>query len=120
MSRLSRTAVGLGLLIQAALYAPAASADDAPAEELAHFSLEQLSELEVTSVSKAAEPLRAAPASIYVITHDEILRSGATSIVEALRLAPNLQVSQYNGTYSSPARAGLPARRKRRISPTSC
>ena len=102
-----RTAVGLGLLIQAALYAPAALADDAPAEELAQFSLEQLSELEVTSVSKSAEPLRAAPASIYVITQDEILRSGATSIVEALRLAPNLLVSQYNGTYYVAGSRGL-------------
>ena len=48
-------AVGLGLLIQAALAAPVASADEQPsAEALAQFSLEQLSQLEVTSVSKTA------------------------------------------------------------------
>ena len=107
MSR-RHVAVGLGLLIQAALAAPVASADEQPsAEALAQFSLEQLSQLEVTSVSKTAEPLGVAPASIYVITHDEILRSGATSIVEALRLAPNLQVSQYNGTYYVAGARGL-------------
>ena len=100
-------AVGLGVLMQAALLGKSAEAEQPSAETLAEFSLEQLSQLEVTSVSKAAEPLRAAPASIYVITHDEILRSGATSIVEALRLAPNLQVSQYNGTYYVAGARGL-------------
>ena len=103
-----RAVVGLGLLLQATLAGPAARADEPhSAEALAQFSLEQLSQLEVTSVSKSAEPLRAAPASIYVITHDEILRSGATSIVEALRLAPNLQVSQYNGNYYVAGARGL-------------
>jgi iron complex outermembrane receptor protein len=102
-----RAAAGLGLLIQAALCGPTASGDEARAEALAQLSLEQLSQLEVTSVSKAAEPLSAAPASIYVITQDEILRAGATSLVEALRLAPNLQVSQYNGTYYVAGARGL-------------
>ena len=63
-------------------------------EDLTHMSLEDLSSVEVTSVSKSAEPLRRAPAAIYVITHAEILRSGATTIPEALRLAPNLRVTQ--------------------------
>ncbi len=67
-------------------------------EALADLSLEQLGNLEVTSVSKSAEALRGAPSSIYVITHDEILRSGATSIPEALRLAPNLQITQYSSS----------------------
>ena len=35
-----------------------------------------------------------APAAIYVITHDQIARSGAQSLPEILRLAPNLQVTQ--------------------------
>ena len=61
---------------------------------LARMSLAQLSNLEVTSVSKAPQPLSTAPAAIYVITHQQIMRSGATSLPEALRLAPNLQVTQ--------------------------
>jgi iron complex outermembrane receptor protein len=67
-------------------------------ERLADLSLQELSDVEVTSVSKSAELLRLAPASIYVITQDEIARSGVTSIAEALRLAPNLQVSQYTAS----------------------
>ena len=66
--------------------------------DLTALSLEELSNLEVTSVSKSAELLRLAPASIYVITHDDILRSGVTSVSEALRLAPNLQVTQYTAS----------------------
>lgn len=68
------------------------------AERLADLSLQQLSDVEVTSVSKSSELLRLAPASIYVITQDEIARAGVTSIAEALRLAPNLQISQYSSS----------------------
>jgi iron complex outermembrane recepter protein len=60
------------------------------------MSLEELSNIEVTSVSKAAQSLSSSPASIYVITREEILHSGVLSIPEALRLAPNLQVAQIN------------------------
>jgi iron complex outermembrane receptor protein len=65
-----------------------------PVRELSRMSLEQLANVEVTSVSKAAQSLSTAPASIYVITHEEIQRSGALSLPEALRLAPNLQIAQ--------------------------
>src|SRR5690349_21560759 len=58
------------------------------------MSLEELANVEVTSVSKAPQNLSTAPASIYVITGEEIAHSGVTSIPEALRLAPNLQVTQ--------------------------
>jgi iron complex outermembrane receptor protein len=62
--------------------------------ELGQLSIEQLSDLQVTSVAKRAEPLGQAPAAIYVITHEEIERSGALTVPEMLRLAPNLQVFQ--------------------------
>jgi iron complex outermembrane receptor protein len=76
-----------------------------PLTELARMSLEQLSRVEVTSVSKAAQPLSSAAASIYVITREEILRSGVLSVPEALRLAPNLQISQLTSSeYSNGAR----------------
>ncbi len=65
-----------------------------PSEDLTRLSLQDLANLEVTSVSKSAEGLQRASASIYVITHEDILRSGATSLMEALRLAPNLLVTQ--------------------------
>ena len=63
-------------------------------EQLKDFSLEDLANLTVTSVSKRSEPLGEAPSAIYVITHDDIARSGAKTVPEILRLAPNLQVYQ--------------------------
>jgi iron complex outermembrane receptor protein len=72
---------------------------------LADLSIEELGNIQVTSVSKHAERLSDAPASIYVITAEEIRRSGATRLPEALRLAPNLQVAQANAnTYAISAR----------------
>src|SRR5438876_9197072 len=61
---------------------------------LSHLSIEELAEIEVSSVSKRPERLADAPAAVYVITRDEIRRSGVTSLPEALRLAPNLQVAR--------------------------
>lgn len=69
-----------------------------PSEALGGMSLEELANVQVTSVSKSVEPLRTAPAAIYVISHDDIRRSGATSIPEALRLAPNLEVTQMSAS----------------------
>lgn len=65
-----------------------------PSGGLEDLSLEQLTEVRVTSVSRREERLASAPASIYVITADDIRRSGATNIVDALRLAPNLFVGR--------------------------
>jgi len=64
------------------------------AEALRGMSIEDLTKIEITSVSKQAEPLSDAPAAVYVITRDEVIRSGATTIPEMLRLAPNLEVAQ--------------------------
>ena len=63
-------------------------------EDLKGLSIDDLANLQVTSVSKHSEALSDAPAAIYVITREEILRSGAQTIPEMLRLAPNLQVYQ--------------------------
>jgi iron complex outermembrane recepter protein len=77
----------------------------AQVQELSRMSLQELANVEVTSVSKAAQSLSTAPAAIYVITRDEIMRSGVTSIPEALRLAPNIQVFQLSaGGYAITAR----------------
>ena len=63
-------------------------------QDLSRLSLEDLGKIVVTSVAKSPEPLADAPAAVYVITHDLIMRSGATSLPEILRLAPNLEVFQ--------------------------
>ncbi|HEU6448614.1 MAG TPA: TonB-dependent receptor [Verrucomicrobiae bacterium] len=62
------------------------------------MSLEQLMDLDVTSVSREPEAYGKAPAAIQVITGDEIHRSGASSIPEALRLADNLNVAQLSSS----------------------
>ena len=58
------------------------------------LSVDQLMDLEVTSVSKSPEKLSEAASAIQVVTADDIARSGATSIPEALQLATNLEVAQ--------------------------
>jgi iron complex outermembrane receptor protein len=83
----------LGLALLAGLLG-AGAARAQSVEELQQLSVSELANLDVSSVSKAAQPLSEAPASIYVITHDDIIRSGATTLPEMLRLAPNLFVAQ--------------------------
>jgi iron complex outermembrane receptor protein len=61
-------------------------------QQLREMSIDDLAEVSVTSVSKSAQPLGEAAAAVYVIDHEDILRSGAATLPEMLRLAPNLQV----------------------------
>lgn len=65
--------------------------------ELKGLSLEQLTAIEVTSVSRRNEKLVEAAAAVEVLTGDRILRAGAHSLPDALRLATGLQVSQLDG-----------------------
>jgi iron complex outermembrane receptor protein len=65
-------------------------------QDLTRLSLEELSMVEVISVSRRPEALAGAAAAIYVISADDIRRSGVTSLPEALRLAPNLNVQRVN------------------------
>ena len=75
----------------------AESTDPMPeVKSLNKMSLEELMDVEVTSVSRHPEKLSQAASAIQVITQDEIRRSGASSIPEALRLADNLDVAQKN------------------------
>ena len=61
---------------------------------LKQLSFEDLFQTEITTLSKRSERLVDAPSAIQVISSEEIRRSGASSLAEALRLAPNLQVAQ--------------------------
>jgi len=58
------------------------------------MSLEELMNVEVTSVSKRPERLSDTAASVYVLTNEDIRRSGAATIPDALRLVPGLHVGQ--------------------------
>ncbi len=87
-----------GGVLAVALTAQARPGRAQTVEELRNLSVEQLGEIQVTSVAKSPQSLSDAPAAIYVISHDDIIRSGATTIPEMLRLAPNLEVAQLNAT----------------------
>ena len=65
-----------------------------PPSELKMMRIDQLMDIDVTSVSKHAERLWDSASAIQVITGDDINQSGATSIPEALRIATNLEVAQ--------------------------
>jgi iron complex outermembrane recepter protein len=71
-----------------------ASSGAGASEHLADLSLEQLARIEVTSVGRRVQRLSEVAASVYVISREEIRRSGAGSLPELLRLAPNLQVAR--------------------------
>src|SRR5258708_10004315 len=66
--------------------AQATQTNQNPPENLKQLSLQQLSNLEVTTVSKEPEEVQRTAAAIYVLTQEDIRRSGATSIPEVLRL----------------------------------
>jgi iron complex outermembrane receptor protein len=65
-----------------------------PPSALKKLSVEELMDIEVTSVSKRPERLSETASAIQVITQEDIHRSGATRLPEALRLASNLEVAQ--------------------------
>ena len=69
----------------------------APTDDLTNLSVDDLFRLEVTSVGKKAQELSKAPAAVYVLTADDIRRSGATSIPEALEWVPGLTVLRVGG-----------------------
>lgn len=75
-----------------ALLCTGAAAASSP--EYADLSLEQLSDVTVSSVSRRVERLDAVPAAVFVIQAEDIRRSGATSLPEAMRLAPQLIVAR--------------------------
>ncbi|GGB91396.1 hypothetical protein GCM10011352_16810 [Marinobacterium zhoushanense] len=105
VARYVRTLWPPTLLVAVTLSSLAQSATTAPEISLADLSLEELSDIQVTSVSRDGEKLSDAAASIFVISAEDIRRSGARSLPEVLRLAPNLQVAQRDAqTYVISAR----------------
>jgi iron complex outermembrane recepter protein len=104
------------LLMASFAGAPAqASADDAGdavalpklAADLTNLAFDDLLEVEVMSVSKRAERAGSAAAALFVLTGEEIHRSGARTIPEALRLVPGLEVARSGTGYAVSARGFL-------------
>jgi iron complex outermembrane receptor protein len=92
----------LGFVLSSAAVAslPASSSelDDAHADGLADLSIEELMNESVTSVSKKSQKFGDAAAAIAVLSNDDLRRSGATSVAEALRMVPGLQVAALNSS----------------------
>src|ERR1035441_6447541 len=70
-----------------------------PATDLENLTLEELVNVQVTSVSKKETDLFASPAAISVITQDDIRRNGFTSIPEALRMVPGMDVARISASH---------------------
>ena len=67
-------------------------------EKLARSSLEDLMEIKVTTVLGAPQSRIATPAAVYVISSEDLRRSGARTIVDALRMVPGMYVGRVNSS----------------------
>ncbi|HKI81473.1 MAG TPA: TonB-dependent receptor plug domain-containing protein, partial [Pseudodesulfovibrio sp.] len=74
------------------LFSPVARGGD----NLSDLGLEELMQVEVASATRRAEPLSRIPAAVTVLTEEDIFRSGATNVPEALQLVPGVHVAQMN------------------------
>jgi iron complex outermembrane receptor protein len=92
-----RRSAPLVVSILVALAAPLHASSLNGARDLADASLEDLMNIEVTTVSKKEQKLSQTPAAIFVITQEDIRRSGMTSVPDLLRMVPGLQVAQIQG-----------------------
>jgi iron complex outermembrane recepter protein len=83
---------------QAGTSKPGPIAREGAQKDLTKVSIEDLMDVEVTSASKKEQKLSRVAAAIFVITTEDIRRSGATSIEDALRIVPGLDVAEINGS----------------------
>lgn len=86
----------LSLVLVALLLVPSsfAAPQQSDIPDVTAMSMEDLMNMQVTSVSKRSQKLADAAAAVFVITQDDIRRSGATNIPEALRMVPGIQVAR--------------------------
>ena len=92
-----------------------ALATQQPPVDLKALTLEQLSSIEVTTPSKQPQSAMRAPVAIFVITGEDIRRSGATSIPEALRGAPGVEVARIDSNKWSIGIRGFGSRLSRSV-----
>src|SRR3989475_6844893 len=97
-SMLARVRWRRALVFNVFLVSAAAGAQPMRVADIGDLSIEELGNIQITSVSRHAERLSDAPAAIFVITREAFRRSGATRLPEALRLAPNLEVARVSAS----------------------
>src|ERR1700682_1126185 len=84
---------GVSLALSLGLTIPG-SAQTPPPRDLTQFTLEDLMNVQVISVSKKEQKLAKTGAAIFVITQEDIRRSGATNISDLLRMVPGVDVAR--------------------------
>ncbi len=93
--RIARRVFACLLVCAGLVVHPGVQADSVdPLMRLKQLSLEDLANIEVSTVSKKMQPRSEAAAAIFVITADDIRRTGVNTIADALMLAPGMQVGQ--------------------------
>jgi len=103
----------LWALIALLSWAPRTFGEDTEAESadsVLDMSLEDLLSVEITSVSKRSEKRFAAPAAIYVLTQEDIRRSGAKTVPDVLRTVPGIHVAQITSNQWSVTSRGFSGR----------
>ena len=98
--------VGLTLLSSVHALDLYAATDD----DLLNLPIESLMKLTVTSVSKKPQQLTNAAAAVFVISEEDIRRSGATTIADALRMVPGIQVARVDSSKWAVTARGLNSR----------
>ncbi len=93
MKKIMRNKKPVSLLLGLALASSSASFAAPQGDSVLNLSLEELMQITVTSASKKEQSLAETAAAVFVIKADDIRRSGATNVPEALRLAPGVQVA---------------------------
>lgn len=83
------------------------SAQQASADDFTNLSFEELLSTEVTSVAKRPQLADEAAAALFVITQDDIRKTGATTVPELLRLVPGMDVGQVDGTITAVSSRGF-------------
>ena len=113
-TRMARSRVRRGLFVlvlaaqaSASAQTPTTNPDATPAQagetatpqkDLTKASIEDLMNIDVTSASKTEQKLSRVAAAMFVITQEDIRRSGATNVPDLLRMVPGLDVAQINGS----------------------
>lgn len=100
------------LLVSAAIPASRADAHDYGLleEDLTELNIEDLMEVEVSSVARKTQKISDTAAAIFVITQEDIRRSGVTNIPDALRMVPGIQVARINSSQWAVSSRGFNAR----------
>lgn len=78
------------------LHADSSNTDIESASELLPLSWEELTELDVSSLSRQTQSVKNSPAAAFVITSEDIRRAGVTSLPEVLRMVPGMNVAKIN------------------------